>query len=217
MSITKKPGRKYASALRAGQADKTQAAILAAADKLFRAQGWASTSVAAIAREAGISPETIYATLKTKRAIMAAVVMQTVRGQSPDTPLMQQAGPLAVLAEKSQATQIKLFAGDITGVLARIAPLMSVLSTAAKTEPELNQLYQRFHEGRRKNLAVVAEAIMRQGSTRKSMDSAEATAVIWRLASPEMFTLMTEVEGISVADFETWLASSLRRLLLAAD
>jgi hypothetical protein len=49
------------------------------------------------------------------------------------------------------------------------------------------------------------------------MDSAEATAVIWRLASPEMFTLMTEVEGISVADFETWLASSLRRLLLAAD
>ena len=94
---------------------------------------------------------------------------------------------------------------------------MSVLSTAAKTEPELNKLYQRFHEGRRKNLAVVAEAIMRQGSTRKSMDSAEATAVIWRLTSPEMFTLMTEVEGISVADFETWLASSLRRLLLAAD
>lgn len=213
--MQKKSPRKYDSTLRSEQAQQTRTAILNAADKLFRAQGWAKTSVAAIAAEAGVSAETIYATLKTKRAIIAELVTRAVRRDAPDTPLIRQARPAVVLNTPDQREMIALFASDISQVLGVVAPLMAVLRVAATTEPELNKLYVRIQQGRRENLSAFATALIRLAPLHEDMALAEATSVIWRLASPEMYSLITEVEGLDQSGFADWLASSLHRILLA--
>lgn len=213
--MQKKSPRKYDSTLRSEQAQQTRTAILNAADKLFRAQGWAKTSVAAIAAEAGVSAETIYATLKTKRAIIAELVKRAVRRDAPDTPLIRQARPAVVLNAPDQREMIALFASDISQVLGAFAPLMAVLRVAATTEPELNKLYVRIQQGRRENLSAFAAALISLAHLNEDMALAEATSVIWRLASPEMYSLITEVEGLDQSGFADWLASSLHRILLA--
>src|SRR4026208_638504 len=60
--------RPYHSPLRQEQALATRQRILDAALELFGAQGYGATSIAAVAREAGGVPETIYATLGSTRA-----------------------------------------------------------------------------------------------------------------------------------------------------
>lgn len=212
-----KPRRAYRSARRQQSAADTRNAILAAAQAAFLRDGWARTTIASIAREAAVAPETVYSVFGNKRALIQALVQRAVRGASPDVPLLQQAVPRTIGAVSDQSTQISLFAGDIVEILERVAPLVAVVREAARSEPELEQLYRDLHAGRRRNLAFFAEALARRGPLRGGMGTEEATAIVWRLVSPEMFTLCRNVEGVSTAGYRQWLESSLRRLLLEKD
>src|SRR5690606_25777921 len=112
-------------------------AVVAAARKAFLATGWQRTTIAAVARAAGVSVELIYATFGGKRGLLEAVLAGAARGAEPDTPLIEQAGPRAVAAEKSQARQLALFSRDIAGVLQRAAPIAAVIRAAAEADPAM--------------------------------------------------------------------------------
>lgn len=213
--MMKKATRPYRSAHRAGQAEQTRTAILGAADALFRDKGWTATTIALIARQAGVSAETVYSGFGNKRTILQTLVIAAVRRDAPEVPLARQAGPLAVLAEPDPASLLGHFARDIADVLSRVAPLMAVVRSGAAAEPELASLYRELHEGRRRNLLGVAEALARTGALRPHLTAAGAADTIWRLASPELFTLMQDVEGASPEAFGTWLEDTLVHALLA--
>src|ERR1700751_1184408 len=58
-SISPRTPRSYRSELRQQQAEATRARIMGAAAKLFAADGYARTTLAKIALEAGVSAETV--------------------------------------------------------------------------------------------------------------------------------------------------------------
>src|SRR5262245_65478263 len=78
-TIVKRP---YHSPLRQAQAESTRARILDAALELFARNGYAATTIAAVAREAGIVPETIYASFGSKKALIDGLI---ARAAPPDT------------------------------------------------------------------------------------------------------------------------------------
>lgn len=208
-----KTSRPYRSTLRLQQAEQTHANILKAADRLFRGLGWAKTTVTAIAKSAGVSPETVYAVFGNKRTLIQNLIAQTARRTAPASPVVEQAGPKAILAAADPTDQVKRFAQDVTDVLSNVAPLMAVVGTAAASEPELAKLYSRLQAGRRQNLAMFVEALARNGGLRSDLDPDTATAIVWRLASPEMFTLVTETEGRPEGEFAAWLEEMLLKAL----
>ena len=209
-----KPKRKYASTRRAAQAADTRETVIAAARQLFIGMGWQGTTIAGVARAAGVSNETIYAVFGSKQALLRVVLEQAVRGTDPTVPLLEQGGPQAIVAAADQRTQLALFAQDITAVLGNVAYLMAVVRTAAATDGELAALYRGLHDGRRRNLTFVAKALLEKGPLRHGMDSEAATVVLWRLASPELFLLMTDIEGLQAASYTEWLTGALVDTLL---
>src|SRR5262249_26214615 len=74
MSDVKMDKRPYHSPLRQEQAQATPQRIPDAALVLFGAGGYAATSIAAVAREAGVVPETIYAAFGSKRGIVDGLI-----------------------------------------------------------------------------------------------------------------------------------------------
>lgn len=210
----RKSSRPYSSPLRLQQAEETHANILKAADRLFRSEGWAKTTIAAIAREAGVSSETVYSVFANKRTLIQKLIVEAARRDAPDTMLVEQTGPKAIFAAADPADQIRRFAHDVTDVLSNVAPLMAVVRTAAASEPELAALYAQLQTGRRQNLAVFVSALARNGGLREGLESDAATATVWRLASPEMFTLVTEAEALEKQNYAEWLRQSLELLLL---
>jgi AcrR family transcriptional regulator len=70
--IVKEPVREYRSQLRAQQADQTRSRILDATLRVM-ADGVASVSTPAVAREAGVSVPTIYRHFGTKRELLGAL------------------------------------------------------------------------------------------------------------------------------------------------
>jgi AcrR family transcriptional regulator len=209
-----KPKRKYDSTRRSEQAAGTRNLVIDAARTLFISLGWQATTIAGIAKAAKVSPETIYGTFRNKEAILEAVVERAVRGDQPDKALLEQSGPLAIARAESQSVQIALFAKDICRVLANVSDVMAVLRTAAETDANLSKLYAAMHEGRRRNLSFVATALVGNGPLRGDIDVWQATDELWRLASPELFLLMTKVEGVSIDAYSDWLRDILRTQLL---
>ena len=65
--------RRYESPRRRAQADATRRDIIAAAHRLFERQGYAATTMAAIAAEAGVALKTVYLVFETKSGVLRAV------------------------------------------------------------------------------------------------------------------------------------------------
>ena len=205
--------RRYRSALRATQALDTRKAILDAARKLFTEKGW-ETPISAIAREASVSKETIYAVFGNKQAILEQLITALLRGSDEETPLIDQPERLAILAEPNEQLQIWRFSTDIASILARVAPLVDVVRSAAHSNREIADLYAKLHMGRRNNLKKLVMALAGHGMLREGLDPDSATDTVWRLASPELFLLVTRTEGMTQADYADWLASMLEASLL---
>lgn len=209
-----KPRRAYRSSRREAQAATTRAAVIDAARGLFVDKGWEAATIAAVARAARVSQETVYGVFGSKAALFVEVVRTAVRGERPDVPLLEQPGPKAVAAAGSQRAALHLFATDIAELLARVAPLMAAALGAAQTEPEIGRLYRQMHAGRRENFKVVSAALVRNGPLRDGMSEDDAIATIWRLTSPELFAVMTRYQEMSTADCARWLEAALVALLL---
>ena len=215
MDDVKPSPRRYRSPQRLRQAAETRESVLTAARAVFLAQGWSQATIAGIARQAKVSNETVYAVFGSKAALLQELVARAVRGDAPAIPLTDQEMPRRIAAETDQSRQLDLFADDIAAVLERVAPLMDVARGAAAAADDIAGLLAGFHRGRRKNLEWFAAALLRNGPLRDGMDAVQAGAVLWRLASPDLFLLVRRVEGLSTEAYAAWLAQSLKLLLLA--
>jgi len=173
--------------------------------------GTAACTRTAIAAAAGVADETVYSHFKNKRTLLGELVQRAVRGQDP-RPVPEQQAPQALVATGDQHAQIELFAADVAARLQRAAPLVAVVSAAAPGEPELATLLERLHAHRASNLRVLIDALRRNGPLR--VPEKEAVQTVWALASPELYRLFTGLGGWSQRRYTTWLASSLKRLLL---
>ena len=214
MERKNKPKRKYHSKRRQEQARETRRRILAAAGKLFEEYGYAGATVEAIAEEAGVSPLTIYAAFGNKRSLLADLLDVAVGGDDQPIPLLQRPGPQSVLQEKDPSEQIRRFAFDISGILERVAPLFEIMGTAAKTEPEIAEMRVNILKERLRNIGVFVQHVAANGGLREGLDEARAAEIVWAIASPEMYRLLTVDRGWSKEEFSQWLGDTLMRMLL---
>ena len=84
MNDVKMDKRPYRSPLRREQAEATRQRILEAGLRLFAERGYAASSISQIALEAGVSSETIYASVGSKRGIIDALLAQVDTMRIPD-------------------------------------------------------------------------------------------------------------------------------------
>ncbi|MGZ4334391.1 MAG: TetR/AcrR family transcriptional regulator [Gaiellaceae bacterium] len=203
--------RPYRSERRREQAEQTRTRVLDVAAELFRERGYERTSISAVAASAGVADETIYAHFKNKRTLLGELVQRAVRGDDA-RPVPEQDAPRRLAAVSDQRAQLRAFAVDVAHRLERAAPLVAVVASAARGEPELAELLERLHAVRLQNLQVLVEALRANGSLRLPPNA--AAEAVWALASPELHQLLTETRGWSRRRYARWLAESLEALLL---
>lgn len=203
--------RPYRSPRREQQAERTHLLVLDAAERLFKERGYAGTSMAGVADEAGVSPESVYGHFGSKRGLLGELFRHAVRGADP-APVPEQDVPRRLAATTDQRVQLGLFAADIAPRLERAAPLITVLAAAARSDPELARLLTTLHADRLKNLQVLVDALAANGPLRLPAD--EALDTVWALTSPELHQLLVRQRGWTRPRYEEWLTGSLKELLL---
>lgn len=216
MSEKSKPKRPYNSTRRQVQAAETRRQIVAAARRLFAERGYAGTTIEAIAGEAGVAVETVYATFGSKRAILTRLVDISVVGDEADVPLLARPGPQAVRRERDQRRQVKMFARDIREIMERMSLIFEIMRIAAKTEPDIEALLRQILAGRLHGMAFFVEALLNNGPLRLNLTAEQATDTVWTLTSAEVHRLLTVDRGWPGERYEQWLAETLTTLLLPA-
>lgn len=206
--------RPYRSSRRQAQAAETRRHILEAARALFDARGYAGTTVEAIARQAGVAAETIYASFGSKRAVLTRLVDISVLGDEQPESLLERPGPQAVVREADQGRQVRMFAGQIREIMGRVSPLFEIMGTAAKTEPEVALLLGKVLEGRRQGMMHFVAALSANGPLRAQLSREQAADTVWALTSAEVYHLFTADRRWPPERYEAWLAATLEAALL---
>jgi AcrR family transcriptional regulator len=140
--------RPYRSARRREQAIETRLRIIGAAHDLFVSEGYGRTTIAEIARAAGVAVETVYAAYGNKPTLLRQVWYATFRGDDENIRLLDRPEIRAVLAEPDLATRLHAHAVALCPVFRRIAPLLRALEGATTSEPAATAMLAEFDERR---------------------------------------------------------------------
>src|SRR5437868_3181359 len=120
----KPKARAYDSPRRREQAAATRLQILEAAERLFERQGYAATTMAAIAAEAGVALKTVYVVFETKRGVLRALWNLRLRGDEGDAPVADRPWYREVVQEPDPERQLRLNARNSRVVKLRIGALL---------------------------------------------------------------------------------------------
>lgn len=207
--------RGYHSAMRQAQASRTRMRILAAAHKLFAEKGYAGASMQAIAAEAGVGMQTIYAIFKNKpRLLVALFNAASAPPGEENTPVPERAAPRAVARQHDQRKQLQMFARVVADNLQGAAPVSEIMMDAARTEPEIRRVLNVLNAARLDHVALFVEQLRSNGPLLGGLDAGKARDIVWALSSPEVFLLMRRERGWSKESYMEWLADALIHALL---
>jgi AcrR family transcriptional regulator len=206
--------RRYDSSRRQAQARETREQILTAARSLFITRGFTGSTIEAIAQEAGVAVETVYAAFGSKRALLARLVDRAVGGDDEPMHILDRPGPQQVMSEPDQRRQLQLFAAGMGEIMERVGPLFGVMRGAATTEPEIAALLQSLLSARRENLGMFVQGLVQNGPLRAGLSADEATDTVWTLTSAEVHHLLRVDSGWPLERYTQWLGDTLILVLL---
>src|SRR4051794_7224355 len=139
-----KTTRRYESPRRREQAAATRRAILEAAQALFERDGYAATTIAAVAREAGVATKTVYLAFETKSGLLRALWHPLLRGDEADVPIGERPWYRAMFDEPDPARRLALGARGARTVKERAGGLLRVIRTAALVDADAAELWARI-------------------------------------------------------------------------
>jgi AcrR family transcriptional regulator len=208
--------RRYDASRRQQAAAETRRRVLAAARDLFCADGYARTTVAGIARQAGVAADTVYATVGPKPVLFRELIELALSGT--DRPVAGHDRDYAVRmrAEPDARAKLAIYAEAVVELQGRLAPLFLVLREASAAHAELDRLWRDITERRARNMRMLAADVAATGAVRTDLSVEEVADVIWTMNSSEYYAMLVFDRGWSPERFGKWLHDAWCRLLLAA-
>jgi AcrR family transcriptional regulator len=196
--------RSYSSAKRQAQARETRRAIVDSAGELFVTNGYAATTMQAIAEGAGVAVQTVYAVFGNKRELLRQLIETSIAGDDEPVPITERAEAQAVAAEPDPRRRAELDAALSRSITERVAPIVRVIGEAAASDPELAAVMEAVKAARRKEMIASAKIIAGPDGLR--VDDEDAAATLYVLYSPQVADMLMGDYGWSPERYEAWLA-----------
>ena len=204
--------RPYDSTRRREQARQTREAILGAARRRFLSDGFAATTIAAIATDAGVSVDTVYKTFGSKPGLVRAIHEDGLAGSGP---VHAEARSDALQTSDADPREIMRGIGVLTAEVApRAAPIMLLIRDAAATDPDLAALKSELDGERLTRMTHNARNLAESGHLRSGLSVEAAGDIMWAYSAPELYELLVVKRGWEAERFGDFIADSLTAALL---
>lgn len=214
MSEGVKRRRPYDSPLRREQAAATRRQILHTAQELFERDGYAATSMAAIASAAGVSLKTVYLVFETKSGLLRALWHLLLRGEQDGVQVGEQPWYREVLQEPDPERQLRLNMRNSRIVKERAGAILEVIRSAAPADPDIGSLWARIQTEFHDNQRAIVKSIADKRALAPGLTVAGATDILWALNHPSLYGLLVGERGWSPDRYEQWLGDLLCKQLL---
>jgi AcrR family transcriptional regulator len=214
MAAKVKRTRTYDSARRQAAAHRRRAAVVDAASRLFARDGFAATTIARIAGDAGVSEETVYKAFGNKVALVRAIRDKALAGEGPVHA--ERRSDRMQTSERDPRTIIRGWGVLTMEVAPRVAPVLLLVREAAASDPELARLQKEMDAARLTRMRHNARTLLKGGQVRDGVTLEAATDVLWTYSSPELYELLVIRRGWSVERYGRFIADAMIAALLPA-
>jgi len=207
-----KKKRPYDASRRREQAQRNRERIIETAERRFLHDGYAATTVAAIAAGAEVSQDSIYKAFGGKPGLVRAIREKALAGAGP-LPAEQRSD--AMQARERDPRKIIEGWGALTAEIApRVAPVLLLIRAAAATDPEVNALLDEMDGDRLRRMTDNARRLRDAGHLRAGITLSQAADVLWTYSAPELYELLVTRRGWSPKRFGRFVADAMIDALL---
>lgn len=214
--MTSPSKRSYSSALRAEQARRTRWQVVTAAGQLFASDGFAATTIDAIAEKAGVSRKTVFTAVPGGKVELLKLAYDFAMATDDEpVPMVAREGIQSLIREPDPYRRIIAFARFSADANRRVAALHHALQGAAEVDAEARALFHKWEHERREGMLngpvpiFLAEGVLRRDRT------TDEIADLWAmLIGPALYYQLVAVSGWSPDRYTEWLADAMERLLL---
>lgn len=206
--------RPYRSAVREESARRTRQAVVTAATGLFTSRGYAATSLADVARVAGVARPTVFAAFGSKPALLARVLDEAISGDDEPVAVRDRPWFRPVFDATEPGAVLDAYAGVCVLIAQRAAPVFEAVRRAADAATEVSDLWQRVLDNRVAGARMVLDHLVTVGTLRTGLPVDRAVDALWVLNDPSLHASLVGRRGWAEAEFRAWLAGQMRAALL---
>ena len=198
-------------ASRTRQTQATRRRIVDAAAELFVAEGYAATTLAQVARRAGVAVQTVYFHFGNKRTVLKEAVDVAAVGDDEPVALLERPWLERVRAEPDPRRVIELWLDNSRTIMERVGPIMRVVRDAAATDPEMAAQWNTNAEQRATAFRMLATLLDDRDALRVPLD--EATDILCALLGLELHAMLVD-RGWTSERWQRWVSETVAATLL---
>jgi AcrR family transcriptional regulator len=207
-----KSTRRYDASRRRAQAARTRAAILDIARGQFLAHGYAATTVAGVAAEAGTAVETVYKAFGGKAGLVRALWRRGLEGRGA-VPAPQRSDLLSSTA--TDPVQVLRGWGTFTTEVApELAPVLLLVRAAAATDTDMAGLLGEVEAQHRRRMRHNARRLHERRWLRAGVSVAKATDILCAYSSVELYEMLVRKSGWRTEEYGEFVGDALVAALL---
>jgi AcrR family transcriptional regulator len=206
--------RTYRSPRRQEQAAATRRSVVRAARELFTSDGYAATTVTAVAAAAHVSLDTVYASVGRKPELVLAVIDGVLDSSDEPVRLEERDYVRAIRRTPSARGKIAVYAAAAGRIVPQIAPLEDALRRAAEGDAECAAVWARLLESRSASTILLVKELRGTGELRTDLSDREAADIVGSTCAVD-YHLFLARRGWSPQDYERLLVDLWSRLLLS--
>lgn len=209
--------RAYRSDLRDDQARRTRRRIVAAAGELYADDGFAATTIDAIAARAGVSRQTVFTSVGGKVALLKLAYNYALAGDDEPIPMIDRPAIQEINSEPDPYRALALYAGFVTEMGSRVGRLYVALRSAAEIDAQAHELFWRWEAERLQLLRDhPIPMFVKKKVLRTDLRTEEAADIMAMLTSPSVYHQLVDQQGWSPTRFRRWMTRTLPEQLLRA-
>lgn len=204
--------RRYDSSARQEEARSRRAAIVAAAARLFLDDGYAETTIARVASEAGVSTQLVYASFGNKAGLLAGALDLLGAGDDEQVLIRDRPEWVALSEIPDPADRLRQFGRMVAEVNGRVGALQVLLDRAGVADTAVGELRAQMLAAMRDDYQA---HVNRWGSGLRPDLGPERVADILRVITGQQVWHGFVVDGgWPQEQYTDWVCDALVRLLL---
>jgi AcrR family transcriptional regulator len=203
--------RRYDATARRERAAGHRRAAVGAARELLLAEGYAATTVPAVAGRAGVSAEFVYKNVGGRVALLSAVLDAALGG---DVPMAARPEIAELRRAPDAATVLAGYVRFSVGVQQQVAPLLVAARAAAATDAGAAEVLAKADRERLAGMTGLARHLLGLGGLRADLTPDRVRDVLWTATAAELWDLLVTRRGWDAEDYGDFVLSTLRSALL---
>jgi AcrR family transcriptional regulator len=206
--MTELKKRAYKLGARQRHANETRRRIVEATRQLLETDGYAGMTVEAVARQAEVSVQTVYAVFGSKTGILAELLNQTTFGADYEDTVRR------TMEEEDPETRLRGAARIARQIHGAQRAGFDLLRGAGVVAPELARLEQEREGIRYERQEQMILSLRDAKRLRRELNYRTARDILWTLTGSDVYRMLVGERGWSSQKYQKWLADTLVRTLL---